>query len=112
MAQNLLENNQRYFWTEIRRLKGTSPTVTDNIDKMNGAYNISELFLRKYDELYKSVSCDASEMNAVKHSLDSMISNQCASGSCTDSEYCITVAQVSENILFMKGSKHDGKTRH
>jgi len=53
---------------------------------------------------------DVSEMNAVKHSLDSMISSQCMSGSCTDSEHCITMAQVSENILFMKGGKHDGKT--
>ena len=68
---------------------------------MNGAYNISELFLSKYDEVYNSVSHHASEMSAVKHSLDSMISSQCASGSCTDSEHCITVAQVSENKLFI-----------
>ena len=90
------------------RLKGTSPTVPDKINNVNGAYNISELFLSKYDELYNSVSYDASEMNAVKQSLGSMISNQRASGSCTNSEHCITVAQVSENKLFIKRSKHDG----
>jgi len=112
MAQSLLENNQRDFWSEIRRLKGTSHTLPDNIDNVNGAYYISELFLSKYDGLYNSVSYDTFKMNAVKHSLDSMISSQCASGSCTDSEHCITVAQVSENILFIKGSKHDGQTGH
>jgi hypothetical protein len=79
---------------------------------VNGAHNISELFLSKYDELYNSVSYDASEMNAVKDSLDSMISSKCASGSCTDSEHCTTVDQVCESILFMKGSKHDGQTGH
>ena len=79
---------------------------------MNGAYNISELFLSKYDEVYNSVSHHASEMSAVKHSLDSMISSQCSSGSCTDSEHCTTVVQVCESILFMKGSKHNGETGH
>ena len=47
MAQGLLENNQRDFWSEIRRLKGTSHTLPDNIDNVNGAYYISELFLSK-----------------------------------------------------------------
>jgi len=51
-------------------------------------------------------------MNGVKHSLDSMIASQCASGSCTNVEHFITVAQVCENILYMKGSKHDGQTGH
>ena len=51
-------------------------------------------------------------MNTVKRSLDSMICSRCASGSCTDSEHSITVIQLCENILFMKDSRHDGKTGH
>ena len=62
--------------------------------------------------MYNNVSYDASEMNAVKHSLDSMISSQCASGLCTDSEHCITVAQVCGKTLVGKSTKHNGQIGH
>ena len=48
MAQGLLENNQRNFWSEIPILKGTGSTVSDNIYNVNDAYNISALFISKY----------------------------------------------------------------
>jgi hypothetical protein len=86
--------------------------VPDNIDDVNGSEDISGLFLKKYHELYNSVSYNQSEMEDFKRCINDMVSEHCAPGVCTDTTHNITVSDVCENIMLMKGSKHGGNTGH
>ena len=52
MSQALLANKSIDFWKEIRKVKGNGDTLPSVIDNMSNDEDISDLFAKKYDQLY------------------------------------------------------------
>ena len=58
MSQALLTNKNSDFWKEIRKVKGNCDALPSVIDSLSKDEDISDLFAKKYDQLYNSVSFD------------------------------------------------------
>ena len=93
----------------MRKLKGNLSTLPDNIDDVNGADQISDLFTKKYHALYNSVSFDKNEMNTLKTSIDNLVTDH---SGCDEQSHIITVANICENLVFMKSGKNYGQFGH
>ena len=71
----------------MRKLKGNHSTLPDNIDDVNGADQISDLFTKKYHALYNSVSFGKNEMNTLKTSIDNLVTDH---NGCDEQSHIIT----------------------
>ena len=63
MAKAISENNSRQLWTEVRKIRNKNSSSINCIDDITGNSCIAELFSKKYNELYNSVSYEEQEMN-------------------------------------------------
>ena len=63
MVKAISENNSRQLWTEVRKIRNKNSSSINCIDDITGNSCIAELFSKKYDELYNSVSYEEQEMN-------------------------------------------------
>ena len=63
MAKAISENNSRQLWTEVRKILNKNSSSINCIDDITGNSCIAELFSKKYNELYNSVSYEEQEMN-------------------------------------------------
>ena len=63
MAKAISENNSRQLWTEVRKIRNKNSSTINCIDDITGNSCIAELFSKKYNELYNSVSYEEQEMN-------------------------------------------------
>ena len=112
MADSLRSKNTSEFWAEVRKMRGGKRRIPEFVDDSHGSDNISKLFLSKYDELYNSVSYDHDQMNSLKSEINSRIEDYCNGNTHCGADHIINVSQVLENIVFMKGNKHDGNVGH
>ena len=60
MAESIINNKSRDLWSEIRKVKNTTKTVSTCID---GDINIAELCSNTYNELYNSVRYEQQSLN-------------------------------------------------
>ena len=54
IADALLNDPRRSFWTKVRKIRNKQSAVSSVIDGCNDADSIAQLFARKYKELYSS----------------------------------------------------------
>ena len=73
MSQALLTNTNSDFWKEIRKVKGTCDALPSVIDSMSKDEDISDLFVKKYDQLYNSVTFDQNSMSILTETIDELI---------------------------------------
>ena len=73
VSQALLANKSSDFLKEIRKVKGNGDTLPSVIDNMSNDEDISDLFAKKYDQLYNSVSFDQNNMSLLKDQIDELI---------------------------------------
>ena len=73
MSQALLNNKNSDFWKEIRKVKGNCDALPSVIDSMSKDEDISDLFAKKYDQLYNSVSFDQNSMSILTEKIDELI---------------------------------------
>src|SRR5664279_3104568 len=57
-ADALLENTDRNFWHEVKKIRNSKCCTSNIVDGYSDAGNISQLFFDKYRELYTSVPYD------------------------------------------------------
>ncbi len=62
MAETMANSNTHNLFTESRKLMGRSKIFSKTIDNASNDADISNLFGKKYDELYNSVSYNKSDM--------------------------------------------------
>ena len=74
IANALLCDNNRSFWTEIRRIRKMNGAVTNTIDGINNVNEIATLFSQKYKELYCSVPYDRKELDSLKNEIRESLS--------------------------------------
>ena len=54
------------FWNEIKKIKETHKAMPGMVDGAQTEEKISQIFSRKYDRLYNSVSYDETDMSFCK----------------------------------------------
>lgn len=110
MANDLLSNNHRDLWTEVRKVRASQKSrqvlVVD--DHRDG--DICTLFGEKYNSLYNSVSYDRGEMDMLSRSIDDKIDSLCVNSNCY-SPHAVTALEVERAIRKLNAGKSDGRQR-
>ena len=77
IALALAENNNRQFWSEIKRIRQTKCTVGGVIDGRCSSSDIADLFAEKYHDLYTSVPFDEADMQlqCIRNELTASLTN-------------------------------------
>ena len=96
MAKSIINNNSRDLWSEIRKVRNTTKTVSTCIDGITGDVNIAELFSNKYNELYNSIIYEQQSLNYLF--VDNKYDIQA---------YCIDVNQIMSAVHKLKPGKSD-----
>ena len=103
MSQALLTNKTSDFWKEIRKVKGNCDALPSVIDNTSKDEDISDLFAKKYDQLYNSVSFDQNSMSILTEKIDELIDE-------TPNAYPhVSVDDVVRGIAEPKRNKKDSK---
>ena len=106
IAEAISSNNQRDFWSEVKKVACKNTVVPNVIDNVQGTENIGAMFRDKYKALYNSVSYK-------KEDMDSLIKKVCEKGACTCSKgmcYCdhnVTIEDVVDAVARLKTNKAD-----
>jgi hypothetical protein len=107
MATNLVENNSRCFWQEVRALRGKNAKKLPNtVDGISGNDKIAELFAEKFKNIFNSVGYDPDSCADVI--------NECTkrSGQMSDDtvENCLMrYCDISKIVQKLKCGKSDGQ---
>lgn len=75
LGNALIENKNRDFWQEVKKIRASKLACNYTIDDHNDASEIAKLFAVKYRDLYSSVSYDKGEMESIKGKLNSQLSD-------------------------------------
>ena len=103
IADVLLNDPRRSFWTEVSKIRNKQSAVSSVIDGCNDTDSIAQLFARKYKELYSSVPSDTRELSDIIHSIGNDVYRNGVSH-----DYIVTVPEVSDAIARLKPHKYDG----
>jgi len=102
-AESVLNNSERDFWSEVKRMRGKSCTVSNVVDGSTTPDSISDVFAHKYQDLYSSVSYSESEMSSIVNELNNALS---VSG--FNSDCIINHSDVVTAVNKLKPGKNDG----
>lgn len=87
--------------SEARKLFGKGGSVSGNVDGYQDTATITNLFAKKYDDLYNSVSYNMEDMSAMFRDLDSRISCICCRDLCNGS-HNISISEVANAVMGLK----------
>jgi hypothetical protein len=73
VADGMLTNNARDFWSEIDCIWSNKSGSSRIVDNETEASNIAKVFADKYRELYTSVPYDADEMQSIIIDINSLL---------------------------------------
>ena len=110
MAESIINNNSRDLWSEIRKVRNTTKTVSTCIDGVTGDINIAELFSNKYNELYNSVRYEQQSLNDLFVDNKYDIQAYCIDDVNNDMynhTHCIDVNQIMSAVHKLKPLKSD-----
>ena len=105
MSRRVLADNSSKFWEEVKRIRGNSKVIANNVDGVQGDA-IADVFANKYNGLYNSVSYDDGEMSILKKDIDVMI-HSCYDHSTDVRTPVISVQDVALAVGEMKTGKRD-----
>ena len=110
LAESLLNNSTKDFWSEIKKLGGKKLSLTNRIDSSVGQEAVAETFRNKYEMLYNSVSYDTNSMESLKNRIDTLTSSICCSHN--THKHDINVSDIEQALLSLKRNKSDGYLGH
>jgi Reverse transcriptase (RNA-dependent DNA polymerase) len=103
IASNLLSNNNRDFWSEIKRMRGQGSSHSNIVDDCNNPGDIATLFADRFQDLYSSVSYDVEDINKLKVDINASISVN------NSNEHCLVqLHEVADAVSRLKSNKNDG----
>ena len=103
IANNLLNNNERNFWTEIKRIRCNKTGTNGSIDGLNDANSIARLFACKYKKLYTSVPYNNDELQDIIKDLNASLCDP----SCT-SDHLFSINDIKQAVSKLKPHKNEG----
>ena len=101
-AQSLLQNNDRDFWQEVKKIKNSKVLNNCTVDGHSNSQEIAQLFGQKYHALFNSVSYEKSEMDKLTLRIDEQLNTT----NCV-ADFIITANDVHAAVSKMKHMKND-----
>ena len=105
IARCMLNNRDRDFWKEIKRIRGRHKNVPTTIDDCNNGNSIVNLFASSYKHLYSSVVSNVDEMKAIRDHIE----NNLHTNSSINSAFIVSMIDVYDAINGLKSAKKDGE---
>ena len=106
MSDSLYLGRSRDFWSELRNTRRRRAPQANDVDGVVGEPAICEHFRSKYENLYNSVSYEASEMNELSSDIDKAINHCCKRNHCYVNHE-VSVSDVKKAVSRMKSGKSD-----
>lgn len=101
MAQSIVQNDNRNFWQEVKKMNKKESWLPDTVDGVTGNREIADMFGSKYKKLYNSAPYDADVMRDIDQVLNERMT------ACS-SDDCVKIDDVKKAVSFMKKGKSDG----
>jgi Reverse transcriptase (RNA-dependent DNA polymerase)/Endonuclease/Exonuclease/phosphatase family len=105
VAASILEDRDRNFWSEIKRIRGNKAGTCRTVDGFTDANGIAKLFAIKYRELYTSVPYDRVDMQNILNGLNLTLTDSPITADCIFNLYDIKAA-----VSRLKAHKRDGSS--
>lgn len=105
VANAMLNDGGRNFWSEIKRMRGNKAGVSRTVDGLTDADSIANLFADKYRELYTSVPYNESEMQDIVRCVQ-----EAPIGASSTTDCIINTNDVKTAIARLKAHKNDGSS--
>jgi hypothetical protein len=64
-AREILNNRNRNFWEEVKRIRGRRRGLPDRVDSAIGSGGIVYIFASKNTDLYSNVPCSTEELDVI-----------------------------------------------
>jgi len=104
MADALTSDPSRSFWSEVKRIRNSNTGTSVVVDGCSDKVKLSQVFLRKYRELYTSAPYDAAEMQEILTDVESQLSREAA----LSSDHICSPQEVASAISELNPHKNDG----
>ena len=103
VADAILDNNSRNFWSEIKRIRSSRSGSSRTVDDQTDPSSIARVFAENYRELYSSVPYDFNEMQRINDDINCLLSSEQMS-----SDYIYSCNDVKDAVSHLKAHKNDG----
>jgi len=103
LADCIVENKDRNFWKEIKRIRSNKSCMSSIVDGNTDAQSIAKLFATKYEDLYTSVPYNKADFKDI---VDVVNNQLLQSGFNTDC--VINTSDVKSAVKRLKVHKNDG----
>jgi hypothetical protein len=104
IADSLLNNKSRDFWSEIKRIRSNKSGNSCTVDGQSEANNIAKLFAEKYRDLYISVPYDVNEMRIIQEEVNNLLLSESPWTDCT-----FNTCDVKSTVSHLKAHKNEHK---
>ena len=108
LAESISSGDNKNFWKEIKRIKGTRSRMASKIDDVTGDEAITKVFSDKFKELYNCTSYNRCEMSKLHERTCDEIMDKCLNSTCGCHYSNVTVTDVKEGLNKLKSGKKDG----
>ena len=105
IAECILNNRDRDFWKEIKRIKSRYNNVPTTIDDCSNRDSIVNLFASSYKHLYSLVVSTDDEMKVIH----SQIEHDLRKNNNINSAFIVSINDVAESVDGLKRAKKDGE---
>jgi len=97
LADALVGDPSRSFWAEIERMRSSHSANSLIVDGCTDSSNISQVFLRKYRQLYTSVPYNIVEMQQILAEVNSNLNNDRFSADyiCSSHEVRLAISRLN-----------------
>jgi len=103
VAQAMLKNNARDFWSEVERIRSHRSGSSRTVDSQTDPSSIAGVFAKNYRELYSSVPYDFNKMQRTNEDINCLLSSEQMS-----SDYIYSCNDVKDAVSHLKAHKNDG----
>jgi hypothetical protein len=105
MAECLLKNRARDFWSEIRKIRHKNNNIPITVDGCDDQHSIANIFSTSYEQLHTSVISDDTEINKIRVHIDNELINHSV-----DQSFVVTADDVLSAVKGLKHGKNDGES--
>ena len=102
-AESVLSSRSRDFWTEVKRMKHSSKSVSSIVDGCAERSEIAHVFADKYVDLYSCVGFDDRQMTLLKKEINERVAVLSVSD-----DFKICADEVRSAVKDLKCNKRDG----
>ncbi len=103
MLENVINNDQRNFWNETKKLHSKGKVLPSRIDDAHSTEEIVNLFGEKYKTLFNSVPSDSDELSVLKARIRNSIVTSAA-----NNDHVVHCDEVQKAARKLKPGKADG----